>query len=113
LAEVVQRVSGKTFREFTEQRIFQPLGMHDTHFHDDHTEIVRGRAESYRPRGGGHFAVVPNNLTALGSSSLFTTVNDLAKWMANFDSATVGTRAVLARVHERGVLNSGDTIPYA
>ena len=113
LAEVVQRVSGKSFRQFTDERIFKPLGMLETHFHDDHEEIVHHRADPYRPVGGGAYAIFPSNLTALGSSSLFTTVSDLAKWIRNFDTGTVGGSAVLTRVHQRGVLNNGDTIPYA
>ncbi|MHB1329051.1 MAG: serine hydrolase domain-containing protein, partial [Gemmatimonadales bacterium] len=54
LAEVVQRVSGQTFRQFTEQRIFRPLGMTKTHFHDDHREVVRDVAESYAPDRDGN-----------------------------------------------------------
>jgi CubicO group peptidase (beta-lactamase class C family) len=113
LAEVVQRVSGMTFRQFTEQRIFLPLGMHDTHFSDDHSTVVRNRAESYRPVQGGEYRRVGNSLTALGSSSLFTTVEDLARWIRNFDEPVVGGPAVVARMHEQGVLNDGNRIVYA
>jgi CubicO group peptidase (beta-lactamase class C family) len=115
LAEIVKRVSGKSFRQFCDERIFQPLGMRQTHFHDDHTEVVPGRAESYRPGPNGRFQHVVSSLTALGSSSLFTTVEDLSKWIANFESdrPIVGGRAVVERLHERGVLNSGERISYA
>ena len=113
LAEIVRRVSGQSFREFTDARIFRPLGMHDSHFHDDHTMIVPNRAESYTRGRDGACRNVPNNLTALGSSSLFTTVDDLGRWVINFDSATVGGAGVVGRTHARGVLNSGDTIAYA
>ncbi|HZM99550.1 MAG TPA: serine hydrolase, partial [Pyrinomonadaceae bacterium] len=40
LAVIVERVSGQSFREYTEANIFKPLGMTNTHFHDDHEEIV-------------------------------------------------------------------------
>jgi CubicO group peptidase (beta-lactamase class C family) len=115
LAEVVARVSGRSFRQFCEERIFKPLGMTRTHFHDDHGEVVVNRAESYRPAANGRYRHAVSNLTALGSSSLFTTIQDLAKWIGNFhsESPTVGGRAVVTRVHERGRLNSGATIAYA
>jgi CubicO group peptidase (beta-lactamase class C family) len=115
LAEIVARVSGTSFRAFTDERIFKPLGMRSTHFHDDHTEIVPGRAESYRPGPGGGYRHVTSSLTALGSSSLFTTIEDLAKWIANFeaDRPAVGGPTVVRRLHERGVLNSGEAIAYA
>jgi CubicO group peptidase (beta-lactamase class C family) len=113
LAEVVQRVSGRSFREFTNERIFRPLGMRDTHFHDDPARVVRNRAESYRPGPDGEYRRVGNSLTALGSSSLFTTVEDLARWIANFDDPVVGGAGVVARLHEQGVLSSGERIAYA
>ena len=115
LAEVVTRVSGKPFRQFCDERIFTPLGMTRTHFHDDHTEVVVNRAESYRPGAAGRFRHAVSNLTALGSSSLFTTIEDLAKWIENLHAASpvVGGRAVVDRVHERGRLNSGTAIAYA
>jgi len=115
LAEVVSRVSGRSFRAFAAERIFEPLGMRSTHFQDDSTEIVPDRAESYRPAPGGGFRRVTSNLTALGSSSLFTTIEDLSKWIANFEAAApvVGGPEVVRRLHERGVLNSGETIAYA
>ena len=47
LAVVVERVTGQTLREFTTERIFAPLGMESTHFHDDHQMIVRNRAYAY------------------------------------------------------------------
>ena len=47
LARVIEVQSGMTFREYTESRIFAPLGMTRTHFSDDSLEVVPGRAESY------------------------------------------------------------------
>jgi CubicO group peptidase (beta-lactamase class C family) len=115
LAEVVARASGKSFRQFCDERIFKPLGMTRTHFHDDHAEVVVNRAESYRPAASGRYRHAVSNLTALGSSSLFTTIEDLAKWIDNLhaESPVVGGRAVVTRVHERGRLNSGAAIAYA
>jgi CubicO group peptidase (beta-lactamase class C family) len=112
MAEVVARVTGRSFRELTDERIFAPLGMRHTHFHDDGTEIVPGRAESYSPAGDGSFRRVVSSLTALGSSSLFTTIEDLALWLRSFHDPVVGAD-VMAGMTERGVLTSGDTISYA
>jgi CubicO group peptidase (beta-lactamase class C family) len=115
LAEIVARVSGQPFSRFTDERIFRPLGMSRTHFHDDHGAVVINRAASYRPGPGGTFRHAVSNLTALGSSSLFTTVEDLAKWIDNLHAPrpVVGSPALIARLHERGTLNNGETIAYA
>jgi CubicO group peptidase (beta-lactamase class C family) len=113
LAEVVSRASGHSFREFCEERIFGPLGMTRTHFRDDHSEVILDLAESYRPGPNGTFRRVPSSLTAWGSSSLHTSVDDMALWIANFGAPRVGGREVVSRMEERGVLTGGDTIDYA
>ena len=91
--------------------IFQPLGMTSSRFRDDHREVVPNRAIGYARTATG-FHHTPNNLTALGSSSLFSTVDDMAKWMANFDSARVGGTALQA-LRTRGTLNDGADVSYA
>ena len=113
LAEMVKRVTGKTFRQWTDENIFQPLGMKDTHFHDDHTEVVPNKAYGYVRSSDGTFRAVLNGLTALGSSSLYTTINDLAKWVMNLDDPKIGGKAVLERMVTTSVLNSGKKNTYA
>src|SRR5438132_833083 len=38
---IVQRVSGKSLNEFTQERLFRPLGMRHTQWRDDYTRVVR------------------------------------------------------------------------
>jgi len=115
LAVVVERVSGRSLREFAQERIFAPLGMEETHFHDDHEMIVRNRAWAYAPDPDGLFGLknsIPD-FDVVGATSLFTTVHDLAAWDRNFITARVGGPEALTRMQQRFVLNSGDTIAYA
>ena len=112
LAEVVARVTGQSFRAWTEAHLFKPLGMVHTHFHDDHEMVVKNRAYAYSPTRNG-FERVGNGLTALGSSSLFTSIDDLVKWVQNFRAPRVGGQVVVDQVHQQGVLNNGDQIAYA
>jgi CubicO group peptidase (beta-lactamase class C family) len=109
---IVRRVSGQTLREFADQRIFQPLGMENTHFHDDYTMIVRGRAAGYAPRPGGGWRVSLPNYDTYGATSLFTTVGDLLKWDANFTSPVVGDEQLLREMLTSATLASGDSTGY-
>ena len=54
-----------------------------------------------------------NNLTALGSSSLYSTTEDMVKWAANLSTAKVGGRSVIDRMFQEGQLNNGEDIGYA
>ena len=112
LAATVAEVSGQSYREWTDENIFQPLGMRETHFQNDHSKIVTNRALGYMPTSDG-YQNNHNGLTALGSSSLHTTIDDLAKWVMNFDDGAVGGMSVIERMQQRGVLNNDELIGYA
>lgn len=111
LGTIVKRVSGQSLRDFVDARIFKPLGMSNTHFHDDYTMIVPGRTSAYARRGAGWRVSIPN-FDTYGATSLFTTVGDLLKWEANLDKPVVGDRAMVDLMETRGLLASGDTISY-
>ena len=113
LAEIVERVTGQTFRQWTTEHIFTPLGMADTHFHDDHQAIVPNRAYSYQhdPAGGYKKSVL--SYANVGATSLFSTIEDLSKWAANFETGEVGGPELIRLLRSRGVLNTGDSLDYA
>ena len=126
LAEVVTRVTDTPFPQWKEENVFSPLGMEDTHVHDHHERLVPNRAVSYRPGGAGMAAEggeasdappyrpVSNLLTAMGSSSLFTTIDDLGRWLQHLRDPgdRVGGRSVVDRMKEDGTVESGDGVGY-
>lgn len=109
---IVRRVSGKSLREFAQERIFQPLGMKDTHFHDDYTMVVKGRAAGYARGQDGKWHVSLPNYDTYGATSLFSTVGDLLKWNANFTKPVVGDDAMLRDMLTSATLSNGDTTGY-
>lgn len=114
LGEVVTRVTGTPFPEWMAENVFEPLGMTRTHFHEDHQLIVPDRAYSYVENYEEGLKKAVLSYANVGATSLFTTVEDLSKWMVNLDEATVGGRgAVDLLQNTRGILNNGDTLSYA
>jgi CubicO group peptidase (beta-lactamase class C family) len=113
LGVIVQRVTGKTLRQFAAEQIFTPLGMSVSHFHDDHNQLVKGRAFAYSPVAGGGWRINVWNNDIVGQGGLMTTIEELQKWDENFYTGTVGGRGFLARQLERGKLTNGTTLPYA
>jgi CubicO group peptidase (beta-lactamase class C family) len=96
LARIVERVSGQTFAAFTRANIFEPLGMADSHFHDDPSRIVPRRALGFQRAGDGFRFVVRSVTDSLvGNAGLLTTTGDLLKWEQNFVVPRVGDRALL------------------
>ncbi len=85
LVEVIQRITKQSFRAWTSEHIFQPLGMKNTFFRDQLNESIPNAVKSYyeeedKPK------LSTNNLTALGSSSLQTTIDDFALWLQHLGS---------------------------
>jgi len=108
---IVERVSGKTLNEFAHEHIFKPLGMKNTHFHDDHTMVVRNRADGYSPTKTG-FRIDMTTLDHVGDGGIFTTVEDLYLWDQNFYHNKL-EKGLLELLHTVGVLNNGEKLEYA
>lgn len=113
MGQIVEKVSGQTLRQFADSAIFKPLGMKDTHFHDDNTELVKMRTYSYEKGPDNMFVHAPLNYAVVGATSLFTTVEDELKWVHNYETFQVGGREAVEQMFEQGVLNNGRRIDYA
>lgn len=114
LGVIVKRVTGQSLRDFADVRIFKPLGMNSTHFHDDYTMLVPGRTSAYEPRNGNgaRWRVGIPNFDTYGATSLYTTVGDLLTWEANLDHPIVGDAKMIARMQTPTPLTTGDTSQY-
>lgn len=112
LSEIVERVSGQTLAEYAEARFFEPLGMRDTHFHDDPTRIVPNRAVGYAPTDDG-YRISTTTLPMIGDGGVFTSVDEIALWARNLAEPRVGGEEWMETMLTRGVLTSGDTLDYA
>jgi len=114
LANIVRRATGESLRTFLERRVFDPLGMAHTSIWDRNTEILAERATGYAPdREHGWRIDHAWNFQMGGDGQVITSIEDLMKWDADFYDPEVGGPGLLQRIQTRGILNSGDTIPYA
>lgn len=111
LAVVVEKVSGMTFRAWTDKNIFKPLNMNNSRFQDNASELTKNMAYSYY-RDGNVFRKNLTGLTAIGSSSLFSSVDDLCKWVIHFDKQVAAKDPVYLRMLEDGTLNNGEKTTY-
>ena len=113
LSMIIKRASGKSLREFAEQNIFKPLDMNNTHFHDDHTMIVKNRATGYSPREDGGYRINMTTLDMVGDGGVLTTVEDLFLWDQNFYHNKLGGKDVINQLLTPGRLNNGEKLNYA
>ncbi|WP_430936228.1 serine hydrolase domain-containing protein [Saccharicrinis sp. 156] len=112
LAEIVARVSEKSFAEYMKENIFIPLGMYNTQFIDKEGFVINNKANSYYKRDEQFVEDIFNN-TSVGATNLSTTIEDLSKWTINFTKKTIGNESIFQKMNTLGKLNSGNSFGYA
>ncbi|MCI0339135.1 MAG: beta-lactamase family protein [Acidobacteria bacterium] len=110
LAEIIHKVSGKSWGDYLSERVFKPLEMNATRI-TSVTEIVQNRADSYSwekdnlQNAGELLAVRP-------SGAFLSTALDLAKWDAALYTDKILKQSLREQMWTPVKLNNGTTHPY-
>ncbi|MBU3012331.1 beta-lactamase family protein [Polaribacter vadi] len=113
LGQIVNKVAGVNMAQFAKKEIFEPLKMNNTHFHNDHTQIVKNRASGYMPDNNENYKISMTTLDMIGDGGIFTTINDIKKWDDAFYESNVLSKAFWNVMTQQGILNNGKEINYA
>jgi CubicO group peptidase (beta-lactamase class C family) len=114
LAQIIERATGQTLRQYAQENIFRPLGMRHTHFHDDRGQVFDNRAMSYDEDDDGEYRLEwYTNFDKVGSGGLMTTVEDLLYWDGIFYDSEFGGEGFADQMLETGKLNDGKELDYA
>jgi len=113
LAEIVKRVTGQSFRDWAWENIFRPLGMFKTVVRDQPGEPMENQAYGYDYQPQTGYRKGGDNLNAVGSHCVFSTGEDMGKWLLNLETGKVGGSTVLEKMFTPGVLDNGEKIDYA
>ena len=80
LGVLVEKISGKTYEQMLQDKIFTPLNMNDTGY-DNHGEILKNRATGYEKKGQGYENSRYIDMSVpYSAGSMYSTVEDLFKW---------------------------------
>ncbi len=112
LAAIVAKVTGKTFPDWVAENIFKPLGMNSSQVLSDYSKTIKHLASSYYMDGGEYHKAI-DQLSALGSSSIFTTAEDLSKWVIHFQQQLDAKNPVFLRMIQTDTLNDKSPNYYA
>jgi CubicO group peptidase (beta-lactamase class C family) len=77
----VKNISGLSWQEYLEQRIFNPLGMRHTFTDSQHIKSYRNIAIPHTIVNGMVIPVYNKYESPRGYGGMYSTVNDLSKWM--------------------------------
>jgi tetratricopeptide (TPR) repeat protein len=80
LGVIIEKVTGKSYEENLQEKIFQPLNMKDTGF-DHHNVILKNRASGYEKRGNSYSNAAYLDMSIpYSAGSLYSTVEDMYLW---------------------------------
>ena len=80
LGAIIEEVSGESYEDFVERRIFAPLGMARSRYGRE-PELVPGRVAGYQGAPGSYENAAYLSMTQpYSAGSLLSTVDDLARW---------------------------------
>jgi CubicO group peptidase (beta-lactamase class C family) len=109
--EIVARVSGMSFAEFTKRRLFDPLGMTSTEYVPDAMQASGSVAVGYQKEGNGwkQYMRLGNER---GGGAIISTPRDMLRWNDALTAGRLG-RLVTQKLHEPAKLNNGRLLKYA
>jgi D-aminopeptidase len=98
LSIAIERVSGVPFEQFLKERLFTPLGMHDTDSMPSDLDVIPGMATLYTPRlPSAPVQATPGWRRAIfvteevrGEGAIVSTVDDMLRWQAHLRAALAG-----------------------
>jgi CubicO group peptidase (beta-lactamase class C family) len=110
LAEIISRISGKSWGEFMNERVFAPLGMTATR-PTSFSAIVPNRADGYEWKNDKMQNAV-EYIALRPSGAFLSTVLDLAKWDAALYTDAFLKQTTREQMWTPVKLNSGAEYPY-
>lgn len=111
LVLIAERATHQKFDQWMASNIFQPLGMKNSLVRTDLKKVIPNKVSSYQ-KGLEGFNARADNISAPGSTSVVSTIDDLAKWLVNYETGTAGGRNVLKLLNQKTRLTNGDTLTY-
>ena len=111
LSLVIERASGKTLEEFMRERLFAPLGMHDTRLTSWETEVIPHKATGYSRSTDG-FQIARMAVETCGDGGVDSTIADMATWYRNYRSGALFDPDYRARIEGDATLTNGERTGY-
>ena len=113
LAEILENITGQPADKWVEANILKPLKMDDTQIESFIGEVIINAAESYSNNEGQGYVNKKSNRAIFGASDVYSSIEDMVKWINNFKTAGIGGKKVQDLFLKPFILNDGSNSEYA
>lgn len=108
LALIIERVTNENFEKWMTENVFKPLGMYNTSIKDNVNKVIPNKVSSYYEDENGRKANT-DNVSLMGSTSVYSCIDDLIKWVNNLDEKQKGGKKVFEFLNRKTILSNGET----
>jgi D-aminopeptidase len=112
LAHVIERITGQKLAEVVQQRIFDPIGLHDTMLRHLDTDFAPNSAAMHMTAPEGGYIKFYAGGDRSGTGGIVSTVNDMLRWLAHMDAPRVGNAQTWNLMTTPQILVNGTSTGY-
>lgn len=112
LADIIAKVSGKSFADFMHEDIFESFGMENTIKKTSTYSIIKNRAIGYIEDEGDFYKTHLHAFIYNGDGQVLTTARDMFKWHLGLQKAKNKYPELFKKMHTKAKINNGNIIDY-
>ncbi|MFD1062070.1 serine hydrolase domain-containing protein [Winogradskyella litorisediminis] len=112
LADIITKVSGKSFADFMQEDVFEPFGMENTIKKSSTYTIIKNRAIGYIEDEGDFYKAQLHAFIYDGDGQVLTTPKDMFKWHRGLQKVKNQHTELYKKMHTKAKLNNGNIIDY-
>jgi len=112
LGAIIEHVSGRSYEQFIQQSIFEPLGMKQSYY-DSPSRVIPGRVAGYDKSSEGFINAAYLSMTQpYAAGALASSVDDLVLWDSALYTEQLVKHETLQRAHTSHRLMDGSSTAY-
>ncbi|MHB0756574.1 serine hydrolase domain-containing protein [Polaribacter sp. M15] len=112
LADIIAKVSGKSFADFMQEDVFEPFGMENTIKKTSTYTIIKNRAIGYVEDEGDFYKTHLHAFIYNGDGQVLTTPRDMFKWYRGLQKVKNKHPELYKKMNTKAKLNNGNSIDY-
>ncbi len=112
LSSAIERISGQSLDAFLQERVFKPVGMHDTMMRRWDTDFVPNSATLHMVDAGGGYTKQYMGMEISGMGGMVSSMDDMLRWLRHMDRPVVGSAETWRLMKTPRDLSNGRSTGY-
>ncbi|HUD93642.1 serine hydrolase domain-containing protein [Sphingobium sp.] len=112
LSAAIETITGQRLEDVLRERIFRPVGMHDTVLRRWDQDFLPDSATLHFRNGKGEWSRTYMGMEISGAGGIVSTIDDMLRWLGHMDAPSIGSAQTWRLMHEPQLLANGHSTNY-